>query len=82
MELIWLGYDNLSVRFDDIAAVLLYRSALDRRIIRSYGRVPENIRSVVITGDGSCWPSSRHADQLRYSWARWRIGSMPGPHMR
>ena len=78
MDWIWLGYDNLNVRFDDIAAVLLYRAVLDRRIILAYGYVPTNIRSVVITGDGACWPSSRHAEHLRRSWARWRVRERPG----
>jgi hypothetical protein len=72
MDLLWLGYDDLSVRYLDVAAVLLYNSSLDARIIRAYGRVPANIRAVVVTDDGLFLPSSWPAEQLRRRWARWR----------
>lgn len=72
MELLWLGYDNLSVRYADIAAVLFYQAPLDRLITRAYGCVPSNIRAVVITSGGEHWPSSRHAEQLHRHWVRWR----------
>jgi hypothetical protein len=72
MEWLWLGYDGLSVRYTDVVAVLFYRPALDARIIRAYGRVPENVCAVVVTSDGSFWPSRWRVDQLRRRWARWR----------
>lgn len=75
MELLWLGYDGLSVRYADVAAVLFYRSTLDARIISAYGRVPLNVRAVVVTGDGVFWPSSWRAEHLRQRWARWRAGA-------
>jgi len=75
MDLLWLGYDGLSVRYADIAAVLFYRSALDTRIEDAYGHVPANVRAVVVTSDGNFWPSSWDADQLRLRLARWRTGA-------
>lgn len=72
MDQIWLGYDNLSVQVAHISAVLFYKSALDRQIIHSYGRVPYNIRAVVVMDDGQYWPSSRAVEPLRLQWARWR----------
>ncbi len=72
MDLLWLGYDDLSVRYLDVAAVLLYNSSLDARIISAYGRVPANIRAVVVTDDGLFLPSSWPAEHLRRRWARWR----------
>jgi hypothetical protein len=72
MDLLWLGYDGLAVRYVDVVAVLFYRPDLDGRIIRGYGRVPTNVRAVVVTSDGVFWPSSWRADQLRRRWARWR----------
>jgi hypothetical protein len=74
MDVLWLGYDGLSVRYVDVAAVLFYRPALDGRIIGAYGRVPANIRAVVVTSDGVFWPSSRSAEQIRERWAIWRMG--------
>lgn len=72
MELLWLGYDGLAVRYADIVAVLFYRAALDGRIQTAFGRVPENIRAVVVTSDGAYWPSSWQVDQLRQRLALWR----------
>jgi hypothetical protein len=72
MDLLWLGYDGLAVRYVDVVAVLFYRPDLDGRIIRDYGRVPINVRAVVVTSDGVFWPSSWRADQLRRRWSRWR----------
>ncbi len=43
MDLLWLGYDGLSVRFVDVTAVLLYHPSLDARIVSAYGRVPANV---------------------------------------
>jgi hypothetical protein len=74
MDLLWLGYDGLSVRYADVSAVLFYRPNLDARIARAYGHVPTNIRSVVVTSDGMFWPSSWRAEHLRRRWARWRMG--------
>jgi hypothetical protein len=72
MDLLWLGYDDLAIRYADIAAVLLYRPDLDARIVKDYGRVPANIRAVVVTGDGAFWPSSWRAEHIRRRWVRWR----------
>jgi hypothetical protein len=72
MDLLWLGYDGLAVRYVDVVAVLFYRPDLDGRIVQDYGRVPTNVRAVVVTSDGVFWPSSWRADQLRRRWARWR----------
>ncbi|MFL5806611.1 MAG: hypothetical protein ACJ8CR_33395 [Roseiflexaceae bacterium] len=72
MDLLWLGYDDLAVRYVDIVAVLLYRPGLDVRIVGDYGRVPVNVRAVVVTSDGLFWPSSWHAEQIRRNWSRWR----------
>ena len=74
MDLLWLGYDDLSVRYGDVAAVLLYHSSLDARILSAYGRVPANVRAVVVTGDGLFLPSSWSAEQLRQRWSHWRSG--------
>jgi hypothetical protein len=71
MEL-WLGYDNLTVRYDTVSAILLYQHALDRRILGAYGRIPPNIRAVVVTNDGRYWPSSWRAEQLRARLMHWR----------
>jgi hypothetical protein len=73
MELLWLGYDGLSIRFVNVAAVLLYHPSLDMHIVRAYGHVPANIRAVVVTGDGVFLPSSWTAAQIRQRWARWRM---------
>ena len=76
MDLLWLGYDGLSVRYADVMAVLFYRPSLDARIARTYGHVPANVRAVVVTSDGTFWPSSWRPDQLRQRWAHWRgVGS-------
>ncbi|MDZ4720158.1 MAG: hypothetical protein SH847_17030 [Roseiflexaceae bacterium] len=76
MDHLWLGYDNLVVHCADVAVVLLYHSALDQRIVVAYGRVPFNIRTVVVTSDGSYWPSSWRAEQLRSRLTRWRISDV------
>jgi hypothetical protein len=72
MDLLWLGYDSLSVRYADVAAILFYRPSLDGRIIRAYGRVPANVRAVVVTNDGAFWPSSWQVEQIRERWSAWR----------
>jgi hypothetical protein len=76
MNLLWLGYDGLSVPFGDVVAVLLYHPSLDARIVSAYGRVPANVRAVVLTSDGACWPSSWSPAQLRRRWSSWRAGGM------
>jgi hypothetical protein len=74
MDWLWLGYSGLSIRFADVAAVLFYHPSLDARIISAYGRVPANVRAVVVTDNGVFLPSSWPADQLRQRWASWRVG--------
>ena len=74
MELLWLGYDGLSVQYADVAVVLFYHPALDRRLLQSYGRVPSNVQSIVITSDGTYFPSSWSVSQLRRRLAHWRGG--------
>jgi hypothetical protein len=74
MDLLWLGYDDLAVHYADIVAVLFYRPDLDAHIVGDYGRVPANVRAVVVTSDGLFWPSSWRAEQIRRSWSRWRDG--------
>jgi len=72
MDVLWLGYDGLAVRYADVMAVLFYRPDLDVRILRDYGRVPVNVRAVVVTSDGLFWPSRWRAEQIRRRWSRWR----------
>lgn len=72
MDLLWLGYDGLSVRYVDIAAILLYNPSLNARIIRAYGRVPANIRAIVVTGEGTYLPSSWTVEHLRQRLLQWR----------
>jgi hypothetical protein len=74
MDLLWLGYDGLSVPYGDVVAVLLYRPSLDTQIMRAYGRVPANVRAVVMTSDGAFWPSSWSPTQIRRRWSSWRAG--------
>jgi hypothetical protein len=72
MDQLWLGYDDLTLRCADVAAILHYHAALDRRIALAYGRVPPSVRAVVVTADGSYWPSRWRAEQLRRRLASWR----------
>jgi hypothetical protein len=78
MDLLWLGYDGLSVRYADVVAVLFYRPSLDARIVRTYGRVPANVRAVVVMSDGAFWPSRWRVEELRQRWARWRRAGSTG----
>lgn len=78
MELMWLGYDGVSVPYSDIVAVLFYRPSLDIRIIHSYGRVPIAIRAVVVTADGVCWPSRWQVEHLRKRWQHWCDATQSG----
>jgi hypothetical protein len=72
MDVLWLGYDNVSIPYAEISAVLYYRPDLDARITDDYGFVPSNIRAVVVTQNGVFWPSSWQAEHLHKSWVRWR----------
>lgn len=72
MEQLWLGYDGLTVRYAEIAAVLIYHPSLARRILTTSGRIPPNIRAIIVTEDGAFLPSSLTAEQLRLRVARWR----------
>ena len=74
MKTLWLGYDGLDLPFDEIAAVLYYRSALDGRITRAYGSVPRGVQAVVVTVRGVYLPARLPADLLRLRWASWRRG--------
>ena len=76
MDHLWLGYDNLVVQCADVSVVLLYHRALDHRIVVTFGRVPSNVQTVVVTNDGSYWPSSWRADQLRSRLTRWRLSDV------
>jgi len=78
MDVLWLGYDGLSVAAVAVDKKLLYRPALDARIVSAYGRVPANVRAVVMTSDGAFWPSSWSPAQIRRRWASWRAGSAEG----
>lgn len=72
MELLWLGYDGLSLPYSHVSAVLIYQSALAERVRHSYGRVPANIRAVVVTQAGDYFPSSWSVEHLRARLAHWR----------
>ena len=72
MNDLWLGYDNLSIPYSEIAAVLIYQRAYDRRLILAQGKVPSNICAVVVATDGRYLPSSWRADQLRQRLVGWR----------
>ncbi|GIV96571.1 MAG: hypothetical protein KatS3mg057_1228 [Herpetosiphonaceae bacterium] len=72
MDKLWLGYDGLNIPFGQIVAVMRYRRAWDRHILRTYGRIPANIRAVVVTDDGSYYPAGRTLEDLHARWAAWR----------
>lgn len=74
MDTLWLGYEGLNLPYREIAAVLLYRPALDGRIRHAYGRVPRGVRAVVVTAGGAYFPARLSAEQLRRRWAAWRLG--------
>jgi hypothetical protein len=73
MNQLWLGYDNLSIFYNEIAAVLIYQRAFDRRILAAHGVIPSNICAVVVTTDGRYLPSSWRAEQLRQRLHGWRV---------
>ena len=72
MDTLWLGYDGLNLPFREIAAVLLYQSALDSRITQTYGSVPRGVQAVVVTAGGAYLPARYSAVILRQRWAEWR----------
>lgn len=72
MDTLWLGYHGLDLPFDDIVAVLRYQPALDSQIVRTYGRVPHGVRSVVVTITGAYLPARLPVEALRQRWAGWR----------
>ncbi len=72
MDQLWLGYDGLTVRYADVAVILHYHPSLDARIIHAYGRVPTNVRTIVVTGEGVYLPSSWSIDHLRQRLRYWR----------
>lgn len=78
-QVLWLGYNGLSLPFADVAAVLIYQPALDSRITGSYGQVPGGVRSVIITGDGRYLPARLGAEELRRRWAGWRHRQVSPP---
>ena len=75
MELLWLGYNGLTVRCADVTAVLFYHPVLNPRIIKSYGRVPVNVQAIVVLSDGTFLPSSWSVEHLRQRLVQWDSGS-------
>lgn len=78
MNTLWLGYDALALPFGEIVAVLLYRPALDARIVQAYGSVPRGVQAVVVTTAGAYLPAAVPAEQLRRRWADWRGAPVRG----
>jgi hypothetical protein len=76
MDTLWLGYHGLDLPFREIAAVLDYQPALDRRIAHAYGHVPRGVRAVVVTSAGAYLPARLPLEQLRRRWASWRERGM------
>lgn len=72
MDALWLGYNGLTIPLEKIIAVVLYRPAWDGHILRTYGRLPINVRAVVVTEDGGYYPAGRTMEELHTSWATWR----------
>ncbi|MCU0490969.1 MAG: hypothetical protein MUD01_05255 [Chloroflexaceae bacterium] len=72
MDTLWLGYDGLALPFTEISAILLYQPALNQRIQRAYGAVPQGVQAVIVTSSGDYLPARWNADQLRQRWAMWR----------
>ncbi len=73
MDRLWLGYHGLHIPYDEVVAILFYRSVLDTQIVRTYGRVPTGVCSVVVTVCGQYLPARWHTEQLRQRWTRWRL---------
>jgi hypothetical protein len=72
MNELWLGYDSVSIPFEQVAAVLIYQRAFDRQILLTHGVLPPVINAVVVTADGRYLPSRWRADQLRQRLSGWR----------
>lgn len=73
MDRLWLGYSGLNIPYDEVVAILFYRSALDTQIVRAYGSVPTGVCSVVVTTRGQYLPARWQTEQLRQRWTRWRL---------
>lgn len=73
MDILWLGYNGLTVLFADVVAVLHYQPALNGRITVAYGNVPSGVQTVVVTAQGDFFPSRWRVEQIRRSWSIWRI---------
>lgn len=69
---LWLGYDALVVPFDLISALLVYQPAWDRRLAQAYGRVPADVRAVVLLNDGRMLPARRALADLQARWSAWQ----------
>lgn len=69
---LWLGYNELLVPFDAISALLVYQPVWDRRIAQAYGRVPSDVRAVVLLVDGRTLPARRTLSDLHARWTAWQ----------
>ncbi len=72
LQELWLGYDGLVVPFSMISALLVYQPVWDRRIVHDYGRVPNDVQSVVLLHDGRVLPARRMLTDLRARWSAWQ----------
>jgi len=73
MDVLWLGYDGLSVVAGSVKKKLLYRPALDARIVSAYGRVPANVRAVVMTRWSRDSPAK--AQEVTLGAGTWMVSS-------
>lgn len=69
---IWLGFSGLNADCREIAAIVHYQQAWDRRIVQAHGCVPAGVRSVVLLEDGRALPARRAVDELNQQWSVWR----------
>lgn len=69
---LWLGYHELLVPFDAISALLVYQPVWDRRIEQAFGRVPGDVRAVVLLCDGRTLPARRALSDLHARWTAWQ----------
>lgn len=72
---LWLGYNGLVAPFVEIAALMVYQLAWDRRIAQAYGSVPSGIKAVVLLTDGRVLPSRRDLADLHARWSDWQAGA-------
>lgn len=79
---LWLGYNELLVPFDAISALLVYQPVWDRRIAQAYGRVPGDVRAVVLLSDGRTLPARRTLSDLHARWTAWQAGQAAPEHPR